>query len=108
MRQSGMRSSRFKPQMNTDKHRSDHLLPRKRRAIAYGRTNLIFRRLDQGPKGRVERPSLHDKPIIVERRSLRSALRAPVETTEAPYAIALPASGGGEDGDRLGSIRVYL
>jgi hypothetical protein len=30
----------------------------------------------------VERPSLHNKPLIVERRSLRSALRAPVETTE--------------------------
>jgi oligopeptide transport system ATP-binding protein len=40
------------------------------------------RRLDQGPKGRVERPSLGDRPPIVERRSLRSALRAPVETTE--------------------------
>src|SRR5713226_5251881 len=39
------------------------------------------RRLDQGPKGRVERPSLHDKPLIVETRSLHSALRAPVETT---------------------------
>jgi oligopeptide/dipeptide ABC transporter ATP-binding protein len=40
------------------------------------------RRLDQGPKGRVERPSLGDRPPIVERRSLHSALRAPVETTE--------------------------
>jgi hypothetical protein len=30
----------------------------------------------------VERPSLNDKPLIVERRSLHSALRAPVETTE--------------------------
>jgi len=29
----------------------------------------------------VEGPSLHDKPLIVERRSLRSALRAPVGTT---------------------------
>jgi hypothetical protein len=31
----------------------------------------------------------------VERRSLRSALRAPVETTESPYAIALPPRGRG-------------
>jgi hypothetical protein len=49
-----------------------------RRAIAYG----YSRRLDRGPQGRVERPSLNDKPLIVERRSLRSALRASVETTE--------------------------
>src|SRR5690349_14255685 len=42
----------------------------------------ISRRLDQGPKGRVERPSLPDKPLLVETRSLRSALRAPVETTQ--------------------------
>src|SRR6185312_17479123 len=40
-----------------------------------------YRRLDQGPKGRAERPSLHDKSPIVERRSLHFALRAPVETT---------------------------
>jgi ApbE superfamily uncharacterized protein (UPF0280 family) len=40
------------------------------------------RRLDRGPQGRVERPSLPDKRLIGERRSLRSALRAPVETTE--------------------------
>ena len=36
----------------------------------------------RGGSCRVERPSLHDKPLIVEGRSLRSALRAPVETTE--------------------------
>jgi len=42
---------------------------------------MAFRRLDQGPQGRAERPSLHDKPPIVERRSLHSALRAAVETT---------------------------
>src|SRR6478672_6915282 len=36
----------------------------------------ISRRLDQGPKGRVERPSLHDKPLLVETRSLRFALRS--------------------------------
>ena len=40
------------------------------------------RRLDQGPKGRAERPSLHEKRRVVETRSLRSALRAPVETTD--------------------------
>src|ERR1700722_7740833 len=28
------------------------------------------RRLDRGPKARVERPSLKDKPLIVDRRSL--------------------------------------
>ena len=32
-----------------------------------------FRRLDRGPQARAERPSLNDKPLIVERRSLRSA-----------------------------------
>src|SRR4030088_3579714 len=53
-------------------------LPVRRRAIAYG----YSRRLDRGPQARVERPSLDDKSLIVERRSLRSALRAPVETTE--------------------------
>jgi hypothetical protein len=31
--------------------------------------------------GAVERPCLDDKQHIVERRSLRAALRAPVETT---------------------------
>src|SRR5258708_12662361 len=46
------------------------------------------RRLDRGPEGRVERPSLHDRPLIVEKRSLRSALRAPVETTESLCATA--------------------
>jgi ApbE superfamily uncharacterized protein (UPF0280 family) len=48
------------------------------------------RRLDRGPPrlrsgqapARAERPSLADKPLIEETRSLRSALRAPVETTE--------------------------
>jgi len=45
--------------------------------------NDYFRRLDRGPQARVERPCLNDKPLIVERRSLRSALRAPVETTES-------------------------
>src|SRR5258708_6471099 len=37
-----------------------------------------LRRLDRGPQARAERPFLHDKRPIVERRSLRSALRAPV------------------------------
>src|SRR5260370_35565659 len=48
------------------------------RAVAYGN----FRRLDRGPQARAERPCLHNRPLIVETRSLRSALRAPVETTE--------------------------
>jgi len=39
----------------------------------------------EGRQARVERPSLHDKPLIVERRSLHSALRAPVETTEIAF-----------------------
>src|SRR5580693_7987761 len=47
-----------------------------------GYRNSRPRRLDRGPQARAERPSLHDKQLIVERRSLRSALRAPVETTE--------------------------
>jgi hypothetical protein len=46
-----------------------------------------FRRLGQGPKGRVERPSFYDKPLIVE---TRSPLRAPVETTERSYANVCP------------------
>ena len=46
-------------------------------AIAYATP----RRLDRGPQAGAERPSLYDRPLIVERRSLRSALRAPVETT---------------------------
>jgi hypothetical protein len=45
----------------------------------------------------VERPSLNDKPLIVERRSLRSALRAPVETTEIAICDR-PA----RQGERLG------
>src|SRR5260370_1087083 len=51
-----------------------------------------FRRLDQGPKGRVERPSLHDRPLIVERRSLRFAL--PSRRRKLPYAIALQQPDG--------------
>jgi hypothetical protein len=43
---------------------------------------VFFRRLDRSAKRGAERPSLHDKPIIVERRSLHSALRASVETTK--------------------------
>src|ERR1700722_5754325 len=59
-----------------------HFLPTKCRSIARVECK-DFRRLDQGPKGRAERPSVHDWLLIVERRSLRSALRAPVETTES-------------------------
>jgi hypothetical protein len=44
---------------------------------------ILSRRLDQGPKGRAERPSLSNKPPIVERMSLDfAALRAaPLGTT---------------------------
>jgi hypothetical protein len=48
--------------------------------VVAGMTAL--RRLDRGLHARVERPSLRDKSLTAERRSLRSALRAPVETTE--------------------------
>jgi len=37
----------------------------------------------------VEGPSLRDKPLIVERRSLHSALRAPVGTTNRPNSSLL-------------------
>jgi hypothetical protein len=47
------------------------------RAIAYG----SLRRLDRSAKRGAERPSLHDKRLVVEGRSLHSALRASVETT---------------------------
>jgi hypothetical protein len=60
---------------------------------------VVPRRLDRSAKREVERPSLHDKQLIVERRSLRSALRASVETTESSYAIAL--LGWGNHGTRI-------
>jgi len=41
------------------------------------------RRLDRSAKRGTERPSLNDKRLVVEGRSLRSALRASVETTAA-------------------------
>jgi len=53
-----------------------------------------LRRLDQSAKRGAERPSLHDKRLIVERRSLRSGLRPSVETTKSPYAIALVLPAG--------------
>jgi hypothetical protein len=53
----------------------------------------ISRRLDRSAKRGAERPSLHDKRLIVERRSLRSGLRPSVETTEIAYKIALPEEG---------------
>ncbi len=40
------------------------------------------RRLDRSAKRGAERPSLHDRPLIVERRSLRSGLGPSVETTK--------------------------
>src|SRR5664279_3804700 len=54
---------------------------------------VVPRRLDRSAKRGAERPSLNDKLPIVERRSLRSALRASVETTEISNAMALPARG---------------
>ena len=52
------------------------------------------RRLDQGPKGRAERPSLHTKLLIVGRRSLDyAALRAaPLETTGCRLQNYTPAA----------------
>src|SRR5712664_3235170 len=55
------------------------------------------RRLDRGPQARAERPSLHDKRPIVERRSLRSALRASVETTEIAACDSPARMTGRED-----------
>jgi hypothetical protein len=40
------------------------------------------RRLDRSAKRGAERPFLHDRRPIVEKRSLRAALRALVETTD--------------------------
>ncbi|MEA2916952.1 MAG: hypothetical protein QOJ15_9033 [Bradyrhizobium sp.] len=57
-------------------------------AIAYGDS----RRLDRGPEGRVERPSLNDKRPIVERRSLRSARSLPRAKSRG--------RSGRDDGDR--------
>src|ERR1700722_11461530 len=42
-----------------------------------------FRRLDRRAKRGPERPSLNNKRLIVERRSLHAALRALVETTRS-------------------------
>jgi hypothetical protein len=50
----------------------------------------------------VERPSPNDRPLIVERRSLRSALRAPVETTKE---LALPAIQGKQVVDAMQLLR---
>ena len=44
---------------------------------------LLRLRSRQAPRRAVERPSLNDKQPVVERRSLRSALGASVETTES-------------------------
>ena len=41
-----------------------------------------FRRLDRSAKRGAERPCFNDKQLIGDRRSLRAALRALVETTE--------------------------
>src|SRR5258708_34999727 len=52
--------------------------------------------LDQGPKGRAERPSIDDKSLILEARSLYfSALRVSAlgTTDRLSCAIALPKQG---------------
>src|SRR5580700_11786305 len=59
------------------------------RAIAYGN----FRRLDRSAKRGVERPSLHNKRLIVERRSLHSGLRPSVETTGVAICDCLASKG---------------
>src|SRR5258708_3613589 len=72
--------------------RAASFLPRPTGVIAYGHS----RRLDRGPQARVERPTLYEKQLIVETRSLRFALRAPVETTGmAIYDSPPPSYGGG-------------
>ncbi len=62
------------------------MVPLALRAIVYG----DFRRLDRSAKRGAERPSLHDKLLIVERRSLRSGLRPSVETTGVALCGSLP------------------
>jgi hypothetical protein len=69
------------------------------RAIAYGDS----RRLDRSAKRVAERPSLHDRPLIVVRRSLRSGRSLPraksrgpsVETTESRICDCPAAVGEG-------------
>src|SRR5713101_6451458 len=51
------------------------------RAIACGECK-DFRRLDRSAKRGAERPCFNDKQLIGDRRSLRAAHRALVETTE--------------------------
>jgi hypothetical protein len=43
----------------------------------------FLRRLDRSAKRGAERPFLHDKRPVAEKRSLHAALRALVETTGA-------------------------
>jgi hypothetical protein len=53
----------------------------------------IPRRLDRSAKRGAERPSLHNRPLIVERRSLHSGLRPSVETTEISICDSLGPGG---------------
>jgi hypothetical protein len=56
----------------------------------------IFRRLDQGPEGRAERPSVLDWLLIVEARSLRSALSLPrAKSRGAPVEVTGIGTGDG-------------
>jgi hypothetical protein len=52
------------------------------------------RRLDRGPQARAERLSFRERLLMVETRSLRSAFRAPVETTEITICDDITAAGG--------------
>jgi hypothetical protein len=54
------------------------------------------RRLDRSAKRGAERPCFNDKQLIGDRRSLRAALRALVETTEIATCDS-PAPHGGEE-----------
>ena len=43
----------------------------------------------------MEGPFVLDSTSLAGKKSIRSALRAPVGTTEKSYAVALPCDGGG-------------
>src|SRR5216684_8673011 len=56
------------------------MVPSTLRAIAYGN----FRRLDRSAKRGAERPSFHNKWLIVERRSLHSGRSLPRAKSRGP------------------------
>ena len=53
-------------------------------AAFHGSVLKAIRRLDRSAKRGAERPSLHDKPLIVERRSLRSGRSLPRAKSRGP------------------------